>query len=91
MSSFDTSIQKLAEKKTIFFLNFRKKGAQGDAIYILNDLKEDETEEVAESSSSKCPTGYTYFVQLNWLLKLEFSSQPISEYWNRTTTLIPFL
>ena len=28
-------------------------------------FEEDEAEEVAESSSSKCTTGYTYFVQLN--------------------------
>ena len=27
----------------------------------------------------------------NCLWKVEFSSQPISEYWNQTTTLIPFL
>ena len=55
-------------------------------------FEEDElSEEAAESSASKCCLGYTYFVQLNWLWKVEFSSQPISEYWNWTTTLIPFL
>ena len=53
-------------------------------------FEEDEAEEAAESSSSKCWVGYTYFVQLNWLWKVELSSQPISEYCNRTTTLIPF-
>ena len=49
-------------------------------------FEEDEVDEAAESSSSKCWPGYTYFVQLNWLWKVE-----ISEYRNRTTTLIPFL
>ena len=33
-------------------------------------------EEAAESSSSKCSMD-SYFVQLNWLWKVEFSSQPI--------------
>ena len=51
-------------------------------------FEEDEAEEAAESSSPKCWPGNTYVVQLNWLLKVEFSSQSISEYWNRTTTSI---
>ena len=51
----------------------------------------DEAEEATKKSSSKCCSGYTYFVQLNWLWKVEFLSQPISKYRNRTTTLIPFL
>ena len=54
-------------------------------------FEEDEAEEATEKSPSKCCTGYTYFVQLNWLWKVEFLSLPISKYWNRTTTLIPFL
>ena len=52
------------------------KGAQGDAVYILSALgvfEEDEAEDAAESSSSKCWPGYTYFVQLNWVWKVEFS------------------
>ena len=54
-------------------------------------FEEDEAEEATKKSSSKCCSGYTYFVQLNWLWKVEFLSQPISKYRNRTTTLIPFL
>ena len=51
-------------------------------------FEEDEAEEATKKSSSKCCTGYTYFVQLNWLWKVEFLSQPISKYRNQTTTLI---
>ena len=54
-------------------------------------FEEDEAEEATRKSSSKCCSGYTYFVQLNWLWKVEFLSQPISKYRNRTTSLIPFL
>ena len=35
--------------------------------------------------------GVHFFCVFNCLGKAEFSCQPISEYWNRTTTLIPFL
>ena len=55
-------------------------------------FEEDEAEEAAESSSSKCwPRRGTLilFNSIDW--KVEFLSQPISEYSNRTTTLIPFL
>ena len=38
-------------------------------------LEEDEAEEAAESSSPKCWPGYSYFVQLNRLWKVEFSTQ----------------
>ena len=34
--------------------------------------------------------GRLFFI-FNWLWKAEFLCQPISEYWNQTTTLIPFL
>jgi len=61
-----------------FFRNCPLKGAQGDAVYILSALKvffeENEAEEAAENSSSNCKPGYTYFVQLNWLWKVEFLS-----------------
>ena len=35
--------------------------------------------------------GVRFFFIFNCLLQIEFLSQLISEYWNRTTTLIPFL
>ena len=35
--------------------------------------------------------GVHFLCVFNCLWKAEFSCQPISEYWNRTTTLIPFL
>ena len=54
-------------------------------------FEEDEAEEATKKSSSKCCSGYTYFVQLNYLWKVEFLSQSISKYRNRTTTLLPFL
>ena len=57
------------QTKFLIFRNCPKKGAQGEAVFILSALKsvfgEDEAEEAAESSSSKCWPGYTYFVQLN--------------------------
>ena len=60
-------------------------------LYEKKFFEEDEAEEATKKSSSKYCTGYTYFVQLNWLWKVEFLSQPISKYRNRMTTLIPFL
>ena len=76
-------------KKKIFFRNCPKKGAKR-TLSTLSTQTTCQAEETTEKSSTKCCTGYTYFVQLNWLWKVEFLSQPISKYRNRTTTLIPF-
>ena len=40
---------------------------------------------------SNCLDGVRFFFIFNCLLQFEFLYQLISEYWNRTTTLIPFL
>ena len=40
---------------------------------------------------SNCLDGVRFFFIFNCLLQIEFLSQLISEYWNRTTTITPFL
>ena len=60
-----------------------------DAVYILSSLKV-----FLKRMKQKRPLKVhpsTYFVQLNWLWKVEFKSQPIYGYRNQTTTLIRFL
>ena len=60
-------------------------------------FEEDEAEEAAEGSSSKYWTGVHLFCSTQLTVKgfqvsrILDSSQPNTEYWNRTTTLIPFL
>ena len=52
-------------------------------------FEEDEAEVVPESFVKLSVRGQAFFFIFNCLLQIE--SQLISEYWDRTTTLIPFL
>ena len=76
------------------FRNCHLKGAQRDVVYILSALKvflkRMKQKRPLKNHPPLLQRGQLFFI-FNCLLQIEFSRQPISEYWNRTTILIPFL